>query len=492
MKMKQILGALTILSVLFFVLASHADDFNAVASGNWSDTNIWVDNDTTNVPALTAPGPNDDADIPAGIDVTVDTNISVQYIYDDGTVTMGTNSTLDLLTDSAIATSTTLDASAAGNTVIYSANPFFAKQTNYFNLTFINTNYVDEYPPYEPLEDFNNFSSSAGPTPMNIAGNWTVLGFVKVQQGSGRAPITIGGDLIIGTNCIWDCSGDNLTVASNVYVYGLLEDLNGALGTNHIGGSVIVTGAGPSAYNPAAGTGTNGWNVSDVVTWGVGGGLTNNGAIITKGYGSISFNGAGSIAGKPFSLPTMVVNGNYTIGTTITLYTNTPTLDGTLTFDIADTNQIVFKTGSTNFTLYYSGILNVTNSGATPSSDGTFKLFTATNYGGAFASESFPPLPTGLSWVDSTITNGSISIIGSIASTQVAITSHNYNPASHQFTLTWASANSLTYSILESTNLAPGSFTNVLATGIPSGGSSTTYMVTMPNGNQGYILISQP
>src|SRR5580700_1943820 len=124
MKMKSILATLATLSILFCVLASRADDFNAVANDNWSDTNIWVDNDTTNVPALTVPGPNDDADIPAGIDVTVDTNVSVQYIYDDGTVTMATNSTLDLLTDSAIATSTTLDASAAGNTVIYSANPF--------------------------------------------------------------------------------------------------------------------------------------------------------------------------------------------------------------------------------------------------------------------------------------------------------------------------------------------------------------------------------
>jgi hypothetical protein len=492
MKMKSILATLATLSILFCVLASRADDFNAVANGNWSDTNIWVDNDTTNVPALTVPGPNDDADIPAGIDVTVDTNVSVQYIYDDGTVTMATNSTLDLLTDSAIATSTTLDASAAGNTVIYSANPFFAKQTNYFNLTLENTNYVDTLPPYEPLEDFNNFSSSAGPTPMHIAGHWTVLGFVKVQQGSGGAPITIGGNLIIGTNCIWDCSGDNLTVASNVYVYGLLEDLNGALGTNQIGGSVIITGAGPSGYNPATGTGTNGWNVSNVVTWGVGGSLTNNGAIISKGYGSISFNGAGSIAGQPFSLPTMVVNGNYTIGTTITLYTNTPTLNGTLTFDIADTNKINYITGSTNKTLYYSGDLNVTNSGPMPSSDGTFQLFSANSYGGAFASETFPTLPAGLSWVDSTITNGSISIIGSIASTPITITSRNYNSATHQFMLTWASANSLTYSILLSTNLAPGSFTNVLATGIPSGGSSTTYTVTMPNGKEGFVLISQP
>ncbi len=489
MKTKQILATLAALSV--FVLAGRADDFSAVTNGNWSDTNVWVDNDTTNVPALTVPGPNDDADIPAGVDVIVDTNVSVQFIYDNGTVTMATNSTLDLLTDSAISTSTTLDASAAGNTVVYSANPYFAKETNYYNLILDNSNYVDPAPPYEPDEDFNNFSI-LGPTPMHIAGNWTLLGFVHVQQGSGGAPITIGGNLIIGTNCIWDTSGDDLTVASNLYVYGLLECLNGAIGTNYIAGSVIIAGAGPSAYNPTTGTGTNGWNVSDVTHWGLGGSLTNNGAIISKGYGCINFNGAGMIPGQPFSLPTMVVNGNYTIGTTITLYTNTPTFNGTLTFDIADTNQIIFKTGSTNSTLYYAGNLNVIDSGATPSSDGTFQLFNAINYGGAFASESFPALPAGLNWVDDTATDGSIVITGSIAGAPITITSGKYNFVSHQFTLTWTSANSATYSILLSTNLSSGSFTNVLATGISSGGSSTTYTVTVPGGSNGFIRVSQP
>ena len=108
-----------------------------------------------------------------------------------------------------------------------------------------------------------------------------------------------------------------MMVAGNTMVDGLLLDLDGALGSNYFGGSVTVSAA------------AIGWNVSDVVHWGIGGSLTNNGTIVGKGYGSISFDGTGFIAGsKSIKIPTMTVNGTYTIGTTITLVTNTPTLNG--------------------------------------------------------------------------------------------------------------------------------------------------------------------
>jgi len=91
-----------------------------------------------------------------------------------------------------------------------------------------------------------------GPTPMTIAGDMTLIGTAKVQQGTDgpgvSSDIFIGGNLIIGAGCAWDPSGANLTVVSNVYVYGLLEDLNGALGSNYIGGNVIV--AGPALVFP--------------------------------------------------------------------------------------------------------------------------------------------------------------------------------------------------------------------------------------------------
>ena len=118
----------------------------------------------------------------------------------------------------------------------------------------------------------------------------------------------------------------------------------------------------------------------------VGGSLTNNGLITGTGYGSIIFDGTGDhIAGtKPLKIPTMTVNGTYSIGTTITLTTNTPTLNGTLIFDIAKTNQIILP-AYVGTALYYSGGLNVINSGAPPvSGRHPYQFFNAPSYGGAF------------------------------------------------------------------------------------------------------------
>src|SRR5438105_10482700 len=121
MKTKPIFALVTAF-ILLFSLTSYALDITATNSGNWGDRNIWSSG--------TVPGPNDDADIPAGINVTVTTNATVQFIYDPGTVTMAPNSTLTILTDQAIDKATTLAATALGNTVIYLANPFFARQCN--------------------------------------------------------------------------------------------------------------------------------------------------------------------------------------------------------------------------------------------------------------------------------------------------------------------------------------------------------------------------
>jgi hypothetical protein len=70
------------------------------------------------------------------------------------------------------------------------------------------------------------------------------------------------------------------------------------------------------------------------------------------------------------------------------------------------------------------------------------------------------------------------------------ITSWNYDNATRHFTLTWSSIPSATYSVWTSPTLASGSFTS-LATGIASGGSSTTTTVTMPAGNAGFLRVLQ-
>jgi hypothetical protein len=481
MKTKQIFAVLTILSIVLFASMSRAADIIATNSGNWSDVTIWDSG--------TVPGATDDVDVPFGINVTVDTNVTIQFIYDSGTVTMAANSSLNLTEDAAIDTHTTLVTTAPGNTVIYSANPFGAKQCNYYNLVLVQTNYVNPLAPYgSPWADFNNFSSAAGPTPMTIAGNMTLMGAVKVQQGNGGAPITINGNLIIGSGCAWDCSGDVLTVGGNVYVYGLLEDLNGALGTNHIDGNVIVAGPSTSVKTWSGGVYTNGWYVSDVTTWGIDGSLTNNGSIFGAGYGSISFDGTGIITGSnSLTIPTITVNGTYTIGTTITLTTNTPTLHGTLVFDLAKTNQIVLKAG-TNW-LFYSGILNVINSGPAPVLGNSYKYFSATNYGGAFASTSFPSLSPGLIWVDNLLSSGSIAVANGGAGSPIITLSQSGG----LLTLSWDSTTFPGYSVLALTNSA-GVITNLSHSWLPTGsGTNSPFTIAINPANPAvFFRLSNP
>ena len=128
--------------------------------------------------------------------------------------------------------------------------------------------------------------------------------------------------------------------------------------------------------------------------------------------------------------------------------------------------------------------------GPPPSAGNSYRLFVAGSYNGAFASQTFPPLGTGLTWADHLLTDGSISVEGGVVFPSPVITSTHYDPLTHQITVTWTSVPSVTYSILSTTNLSSGF--SVLATGIPSGGSSTTNTVTLPTASAGFVKIRQP
>jgi hypothetical protein len=463
MKTKQIFTVLTILSLVLFASMSRAAWITAINSGSWGDTNVWDSG--------TVPGTNDFAEIDPGYNITVDTNAIVQYIIGNGaaggTVTMAANSTLEILDSSVSGTFELglLDASASGNTVIYYDNPFYAKRQNYYNLVFNNTT--------TNLNDFYNgvVSSQIPATAMTIAGDMTVIGKTKVQQG---ADFTINGNLIIGTNSTWDCSSFNLTVTSNTTVTGLLIDKDGALGLDNFLGNVTINKS------------NLGWNLTDVTQWSVGGSLTNNGTIIGIAYASIAFNGTGNIAGGAITIPTMTINGTYTIGTKITLTTNTPTLNGTLVFDLAKTNQIVLKAG-TNW-LYYSGILNVINSGPAPVLGNSYKFFSATNYGGAFASTSFPSLPSGLIWVDNLLTSGSIAVGGSAGRPIITLSS-----SGGLLTLSWDSATFPGYRVLALTNSA-GVITNLSHSWLPTGsGTNSPFTIAINPANPAvFFRLSNP
>jgi len=76
------------------------------------------------------------------------------------------------------------------------------------------------------------------------------------------------------------------------------------------------------------------------------------------------------------------------------------------------------------------------------------------------------------------------------ASSTIQITSPSYNPATHQFTLTWSSTPGSTYTIRHTSSLS--SAFNDLVTGIAaSGGSSTTTTVTVPSTSAGFLQVKK-
>ncbi len=456
MKTKQMLAMVAAaVSAAWFISQSLAAEISPTGDGNWSSTvpdAPW--------PGGILPATNDGVYFSSPYTITVDSNATCAYLDGDGTVTLAAGATLNVLGDPGgglgAQTLQTLNATAAGCTVDYKGNPFWAKRTDYYNLTFSGSGNF-----------YNGVIPGSGAVPMNIAGDMTLSGTnVAVQEG---ADIDIGGNLLIlGATNKWDSSSYNLTVHSNTFLTGvraLLVDLDGATGLNNFMGDVTV---GSNAFA---------WNVSDVIYWQVGGNLTNLSLIAGKGYGSITFAGNGKITGKPITLPTITVSGTYLIGTTITLITNTPTLTGTLLFDLAQTNQLVLKAYPSNpLTLYYSGNLNIINSGAAPVSGSTYKFFSATNFDGSFASTTFPALSDGLSWVDNLLLGGSISVSGSpVGSPTLSLSRNNLT-----VTLSWDSATFPGYSVQARTNSAGIGNGGWAATG--SGTSSPFVTTVNPSG----------
>ena len=158
---------------------------------------------------------------------------------------------------------------------------------------------------------------------------------------------------------------------------------------------------------------------------------------------------------------------------------------------MAQTNQIILKysnTGTnaqTTQTNYYSGNLVVTNSGAPPVSGNSYKFFSASNYAGAFTSETFPSLPAGLSWVDNLLASGSIAVTGTVlgAPTLTLFRSGGV------LTLSWDSTNFPGYSVQAQTNSA-GIRSNWFPTG--SGTASPFAIAINPTNPPVFFRLSNP
>jgi len=266
-------------------------------------------------------------------------------------------------------------------------------------------------------------------------------------------------------------------VNSNLYLGGWLEDLDSANGTNYIGGNLVITGP-STALNSFNGY-TNGWYLGDGTNWVVGGSLTNDGAVYGISYGAFFLNGTGSIGGSnTLTVPTLTINGSYTVADSIVLTTNNANLNGTLIFDLANTNTITlvpYPGAGTTQTNYYGGNLVVIDTGAAPIGGQTYKLFNAAHYTGVFASETFPTLPTGLNWVNDLLLNGSLVVGGTPGNPLITL-----SRSGNQLTLSWDSADFPGYSVVAQTNRGLGTVWN-------STGSGTTspYSVTINPANPG-------
>ena len=520
MRIKKLLVALSVLSMLFSVSPGRAATIFVTNPGHWNWSSTVLNQPW---PSGTLPTTNDFVEVQLGVVITNDmTNAMCQALDSsvdggNGTVVMAPGSTLYVSgQNEGFGTEFlgALIATAPNCTVDYQGNSFWAKRTDYWNLVF--NGWGDFY---------NGAQNGHDSIPMTIHGNFYVTGTnvapdqpnytgCYVQCGDW---MTVLGNLYIAASNTFDCSTSMVMVAGQTICAGALFDASGGLGSNYFAGgltilsnNMVITNLNNPLFSTSRGwtnvdylgptgvpSGTTNiyggaWYVSDATEWTVNGNFTNNGIVgFGKSYGNITFTGNGVIGGDKtniFTLPTITINGTNEVADTITLTTNYPTVNGTMVFDLANSNQIILNAGTNWFWYSTNGTLNVVNSGASPVAGNTYQLFNNIangNYGGQYAAITLPSLSGGLSWTNELLVNGSIAVVGLPS---VNITFFQYNRSTSQFTLTWTSTVGAMYTVQESPGLNPTSW-NPLQTNIPSGGTTTTTTVTMPAGTKGFLRV---
>jgi hypothetical protein len=190
----------------------------------------------------------------------------------------------------------------------------------------------------------------------------------------------------------------------------------------------------------------------------------------------------------------MVINGTYEIADTITLTTNAPTINGTVVFDLANTNQIVLNAGTNWFWYTTNGTLQVINTGAAPVAGNSYTLFVTNGmagggYGGGFSNISLPSLSPGLFWVNELLTNGSIVVGGNGGGGSPTLT---LSRTGSTLNLTWSTSTYPGYQVYALTNSA-GVITNLShswkATG--SNASPATFTIN-PNSPPTFFRLRNP
>lgn len=202
-------------------------------------------------------------------------------------------------------------------------------------------------------------------------------------------------------------SGDSATdggLAKNGFGTLTLAGTNTYTGTTAINaGTLALGGAGfiANTRNISVGSGAV-FDVSAVA------GFTVGAAQTLSGSGAV--NGAVAIAG------TLAPGIGGTMGT-LTL-SNAPVLNGTTAIKINRNNGAPLndQISLSSDAITYGGTLTVNNIGAPLTVGDSFKIFSATNYSGAFTTFNLPPLGAGLAWNTGALTNGVLTVVmGAVA-----------------------------------------------------------------------------
>jgi fibronectin-binding autotransporter adhesin len=244
-----------------------------------------------------------------------------------------------------------------------------------------------------------------------------MLNLATVTNESGTS--VIGGPVSLNGKATFGVAGTSLII-SNINAF------TGTTVTNIVkqgtGTLALVGNSLPAAtlLDVAAGTLDLSQASTTSLTLGSGQTIKGNGVLL----GSLTAN-AGSTVSPGASVGTLTVKGDIVLSGT-----NTMEVDR-----VAGTTDLLRATNTTASTITYGGTLRVVTLAGTIAAGNTFKMFSASNYVGTFASIlPNPPLP-GLGWNTNTLaTDGTLRVISTVNTNRTNIT---FTINGNQLTISW-------------------------------------------------------
>jgi len=239
----------------------------------------------------------------------------------------------------------------------------------------------------------------------NLSGSNTLSGNITITSGGGFylfqsdvGTLNFGGVISAGSTA----SGTRtFTLQGNgsFYLSGSLQNGNATTVNLSKTNAGTLTIAGVSTFSGS----TTNWRGNLFVN----GSLASPLVVVTGTLG-----GTGVIAG-PVTIQNgaTIAPGNNSIDA-LTI-NNSLTLNGTTIMELnreAGTNDVIRGMSNVN----YGGTLTVTNLAGTLAPGDNFQIFSATTFGGAFATFNLPALGFGLAWNTNTLTNGILSVVATV------------------------------------------------------------------------------